>query len=87
MNKRRKEALHRRADTYAHGINRYRELAEAIRVAQAFEDGYRAAMRDMRKVVKQCYADNAWQDDPVVRIRSRNHWVRVRVQQFLRPLR
>ncbi len=49
--------------------------------------GYKAAMRDMRKLVKQRYADNAHHEAPGKRIESRNHCVRVRTEQFLKPIR
>jgi hypothetical protein len=49
--------------------------------------GYKAVMCDLRKMVRECYADSAGQADPEKRIKMRNHCVRVRLERFLRPLR
>lgn len=58
-------------------------------VYYAWQDAYRAAMKDMRKLVAECQKElNAtYPNDPAKRIAMKNHCVRVRVQRFLRPIR
>lgn len=81
----RKEKLETRANQYGKGAVAFGP--EWAHFATGFEDGYRAAMRDMRKLIADCYKDAAPIKDPMARIKHRNHCARVRVERFLRPLR
>ena len=83
--KSRKQELINRAVRYTKQWNRG-EDGKAI-AAASYLDGYKAAMRDLRKMVRECYADAAVHTDPEKRIKMRNHCVRVRLERFLRPLR
>lgn len=88
MNKNRKTKLNDRS--YAYSVaNTLNDPTARERAAQGFRDGYKAAMRDMRKLIKECYADaiSTHPDNPGKRIAHRNHCARVRTEQFLRPLR
>lgn len=89
MNNQRKVKLQRRASAYATGgVHRGDKTnGEYGALAEGFESGYRAAMRDMRKIVAECVKESAPVANAIDRVRHRNHCVRVRVQQFLRPLR
>lgn len=83
----RKEKLEVRANRYGKGQVPYGP--DWAHFATGYEDGYRAAMRDLRKLVRQCEQENKWHPvhDAVRRMNHISHCVRVRVQQFLRPLR
>lgn len=93
--KSRKQQLTDRSFTYAYGTTRDRlcgDSAEGNLKAGAWKDGYKAAMRDVRKIVADCYKEAAETfgpnpPNPVKRIQHRNHCVRVRVERFLRPIR
>lgn len=58
-----------------------------------FVAGYKAAMRDMCKVVRDANKDaiTMWQalepENPFTRVKRRNNFIRIAVQRFLRPLR
>lgn len=89
---RRKAALQNRAYEYGNravDINATLVYVQRQRAARGFEDGYRAAMKDMRKLLAECNAENKWHPvhDAMRRLQHVNHCVRVRVQKFLRPLR
>lgn len=82
----RKEKLVHRAHQY--GRLRYYSAASA----HGFQDGYRAAMRDMRKVVKAAEAEVPVVREPtlalaVAQVKQRNTHVAIMVRRFLRPLR
>lgn len=83
----RKQKLSDRSYVYA-AANSH-TLDTGVAAAQGFRDGYKAAMRDMRKLIKECYADAiaTHPDNPGKRIAHRNHCARVRTEQFLKPLR
>lgn len=88
----RKEKLFNRAYTYAGARQQaVRDGEQSLRGAlmDCYEAGYKAAMRDARKVVKACATDNVWHPvhEPVKRLNHINHCVRVRITQWLRPLR
>lgn len=85
----RKESLEYRAHCYSQRFDESTACFGQRNGALGFSDGYRAAMRDMRKVVRQCSEENKWHPvhQAVQRLQHINHCVRVRVQQFLRPLR
>lgn len=51
-----------------------------------FEAGYKAAMRDVRKILKEC-ENEATGRDALDRIRREAICVRVKVRRFVRPLR
>lgn len=84
----RKEKLEVRAKRFADNANPF-DTHGAAEMAMAYEQGYRTAMRDLRKLVRQCEQENKWHPvhDAVRRMNHISHCVRVRVQQFLRPLR
>lgn len=83
--KSRKQQLRSRASYYG---DRNQGTPDHLKASRGFEAGYKAAMRDMRKIVAECYKDAAEiSQDPSRRIAHRNHCVRVRLQRFLRPLR
>lgn len=80
----RKKALYARATRWADHVN----LSAAYVGADGFEAGYRAAMRDLRKLVREVEREVATTTvDPFRRVAHRNAAVRVYVQRFLRPLR
>lgn len=85
----RKEKLEVRANNYA----RCHPTYEADAVVQAYLDGYRAAMRDLRKVMRETAKDvpqpapNATFNKYVENVRRRKAVQGVAVQHWLRPLR
>lgn len=84
----RKEQLRDRAHAYA--LAREQDsTGKFTATMSAYGDGYRAAMKDMRKLVAECQKElNAtYPNDPAKRIAMKNHCVRVRVQRFLGPIR
>lgn len=77
----RKEQLTARAHRYADAYSGYRFTWE--NGAYGFEDGYRAAMRDLRKLTK--FNDDDY--DPAVTAADRRLRFVLRVKNWLRPLR
>lgn len=73
MSTKRKEKLNRRGWAYANSVHRYRTAEESFRVDNAFQDGYRAAMRDARKALAAATDCEGANLDAIV--------------EFLRPLR
>lgn len=84
----RKQQLSNRANRYAYAHEQSR-MGQYEATVQAFSDGYRAAMRDMRKIVRECETENMWHPvhEAVKRMAYISNCVRVRTKQFLRPLR
>ena len=91
MTKQRKKMLTLRAAQYAEA-NRGNTPSPRSAVARAYEDGYRAAMSDLRKVLKKVAAENPLSMAPspaevLSRNRELNRKTRTQVCEWLRPLR
>lgn len=80
--------------SYAYSVaNTLNDVIARFWAANGFRDGYKAAMRDMRKVVNAATAEVP--DDPsrplfqhaVERARARHIHMSIAVRQFLKPLR
>lgn len=93
--KTRKEQLSDRAFRYAYGVVRGNVFADdphSTAQAYAWQDGYRAAMRDVRKVVKEASAEVPDRHAPTLAkavelVKQRNTHVAIMVRRWLRPLR
>lgn len=88
----RKQQLSDRSFRYAYGVTRDEVRCDdphATRSAYAWQDGYRAAMRDLRKIVRHTEAelDTGFTSDPFRRMQIRYASIAVLVKKFLRPLR
>lgn len=59
------------------------QLPRSSQLAIAFEDGYKAAMRDLRKMVAEVDAQAFSTGTP----QARAHWITYKIRRFLLPIR